>query len=135
MPNNSTLHNNTAAIYDRYVACLNARDWDRLGDFVADDAIHNGRRLGVAGYRAMLEENCRDIPDLQFNLDLVVADEGHIASRIRFDCAPTGEFLGLPVNGRRVVFHEHAFYTLAAGKIAEVFSVIDKAAIEAQLGL
>ena len=129
------MQTDTSTIYDRYIACLNARDWDRLGEFVADDAIHNGRRLGVDGYRAMLEENCRDIPDLRFDLDLVVADEAHIASRIRFDCKPTGAFLGLPVNGKRVVFHEHAFYTLTAGKIAEVFSVIDKAAIEAQLGL
>ncbi|MFG1222949.1 ester cyclase [Xanthobacter wiegelii] len=62
-----------------------------------------------------------------------MADEGHIASRIRFDCAPSGEFLGLPLNGRRIVFYEHAFYTLVGGKIAEVFSVIDKTGIEAQL--
>ncbi|KKW92778.1 ester cyclase [Sphingobium chungbukense] len=129
------MHNNATIFYNRYIACLNARDWERLGEFVTDDAVHNGRTLGVDGYRAMLEENCRDIPDLQFHVDLVVADEGHIASRIGFDCTPTGEFLGLSVDGRRVMFHEHAFYTLAAGKIAEVFSVIDKAEIEAQLRL
>ncbi len=129
MPNDATI------FYGHYIACLNARDWRRLGDFVADGVIHNGRRLGLDGYRAMLEENCRDIPDLQFDLDIAVAEEGRIASRIHFDCAPLGEFLGLPVNGRRVVFHEHVFYTLIGGKIAEVFSVIDKAEIEAQLTL
>lgn len=129
------MHGNAIDFYDRYIACLNARDWDRLGEFVAADAVHNGRRLGVDGYRAMLEENCRDIPDLRFNVDLVVADRSHIASRIRFDCSPVATFLGLPVNGKRVVFHEHAIYMLAAGKIAEVLSVIDKPAIEAQLGL
>ena len=121
--------------YERYIACLNARAWKELGEFVADDAVHNGRLLGVDGYRAMLEENCRDIPDLYFHVDLVVADESHIAARIRFDCKPINEFLGVPIDGRRVVFHEHAFYTLRKGKIAEVFSVIDKAAIETQLGL
>lgn len=72
------------------------------------------------------------IPDLHFKVDLVVATESRIASRLRFDCTPIGEFLGVPVNGRRIVFHEHAFYTLREGKIAEVFSVIDKAAVEAQ---
>lgn len=61
-----------------------------------------------------------------------MATESRIASRLRFDCTPIGEFLGVPVNGRRIVFHEHAFYTLREGKIAEVFSVIDKAAVEAQ---
>ena len=127
MPNNATI------FYHQYIACLNARDWERLGEFVTDGVIHNGRRLGVDGYRAMLEENCRDIPDLQFETNIVVADEGHIASRIRFSCAPSGEFLGLPLNGRRIVFYEHAFYALVGGKIAEVFSVIDKTGIEAQL--
>ncbi len=121
--------------YQRYIACLNARAWDRLGEFVAVDAVHNRRRLGVDGYRAMLEENCRDIPDLFFHVELVVANENRVASRLRFDCTPTHEFLGVRVDGRRVVFHEHAFYTLRQGKIAEVHSVIDKAALEAQVGL
>lgn len=119
-------------MYERYIACLNARDWNELEEFVATDVVHNGHLLGIAGYRAMLEENCRDIPDLHFHAGLVVADEKHVASRIRFDCTPVHDFLGVPVNGRRVVFHEHAFYTLREGKIAEVFSVIDKAAVEAQ---
>jgi len=123
----------TAGMYRQYLACLNARGWNALSDFVAADVIHNGRPLGLDGYRAMLEENVRDIPDLYFNADLVVANESHVAARLRFDCTPVREFLGVPVNGRRIVFHEHAFYGLRAGKVAEVFSVIDKAAIEAQV--
>jgi len=123
----------TALLYERYIACLNARAWDELANFVAADVVHNGRALGVDGYQAMLEENCRDIPDLYFNVDLIVVDESHIAYRLRFDCTPVGEFLGIPVNGRRVVFHEHAFYALREGRIAEVFSVIDKTAVEAQV--
>lgn len=121
--------------YERYIACLNDRAWIGLGEFVADDVVHNGRPLGLDGYRAMLEQNYRDIPDLHFDVDLIVADEAHVAARLRFDCTPIGEFLGVPIGGRRVRFHEHAFYALRKGKIAEVFSVIDKAAIEAQVRL
>jgi steroid delta-isomerase-like uncharacterized protein len=131
--NESSQETATASMYNQYIACLNARAWNELGEFVAADVIHNGRPLGVEGYRAMLEENFRDIPDLHFNADLVVANESHVASRLRFDCTPVQEFLGVPVNGRRVVFHEHAFYRLREGKIAEVFSVIDKTAVEAQV--
>lgn len=122
-----------ASMYERYIACLNARDWGKLGDFVATDVVHNGHALGVDGYQSMLEQNYRDIPDLYFQIDQVVTNEGQVASRLRFDCTPVDRFLGVPVNGQRVIFHEHAFYTLREGKIAEVFSVIDKAAIEAQL--
>ena len=123
-----------AALYRAYIACLNAQDWPNLGRFVQEDARHNGRRFGLAGYRAMLEKDFQDIPDLHFNIDRLVADPPMIAARLRFDCTPRGEFLGLPVNGRRVAFTENVFYEFRDGKIAEVWSVIDKAAIEAQLG-
>ena len=56
-----------------------------------------------------------------------------MAARLLFDCTPVGGFLGLPVNGRRVSFAENVFYGFADGRIEEVWSVIDRAAIEAQL--
>lgn len=120
-------------LYRAYIACLNAQDWERLGTYVQDDATHNGRSLGLAGYRAMLENDYREIPDLRFQIALLVADAGHVAARLQFDCTPMGDFLGLPVNGQRVQFTENVFYTFRDGKIAEVWSVIDKAMIESQL--
>lgn len=120
-------------LYREYIACLNARDWPRLARFVHDDVRHNGRRLGLSGYRAMLERDVEEIPDLRFEIEVLVCDPPRVASRLRFDCAPRGTFLGLPVGGKRVAFAEHAFYELRSGKIAQVWSVIDKAAIEAQL--
>jgi len=122
-----------ASLYRAYIACLNAQDWPNLGRFVQEDARHNGRSFGLAGYRAMLEKDFREIPDLRFDIGLLIADPPMIAARLRFDCTPQGEFLGLPVNGRRVSFSENVFYEFRDGKIAEVWSVIDKAAIEAQL--
>jgi predicted ester cyclase len=119
--------------YRDYIACLNGRDWDNLKQFVADDARHNGRPFGLAGYRAMLERDFEEIPDLQFNIELLICDPPHVASRLRFDCSPKGLFLDLAVNGRRVIFAENVFYRFRSGKIEEVWSVIDKAAIEAQL--
>ncbi len=41
--------------------------------------------------------------------------------------------MGLPVNGRRVVFSENVFHEILDGRIAGVWSVIDKAAIEAHI--
>jgi predicted ester cyclase len=122
-----------AKTYRAYILCLNRQDWSTLGEFVHDDVRHNGQRLGLAGYRAMLERDFQRIPDLSFDIQLLIVDPPHIASRLRFDVTPTGEFLGLPVNGKRIVFSENAFYEFGAGKIREVWSIIDKQAIEAQL--
>jgi predicted ester cyclase len=120
-------------VYRDYIACLNRQDWAKLGQFVDDDVHYNGRRIGLSGYRAMLEKDFREIPDLSFQIQLLVSDPPNIASRLAFSCTPMGKFLGLDVNGQRVSFAENVFYEFRSRKIAQVWSIIDKAAIEAQL--
>ena len=122
-----------AGTYRAYIACLNRRDWDGLGRFVGDDVTYNGEAVGLSGYRAMLERDVAAIPDLRFEIELLVADPPMVAARLRFDCRPKRMFLGLAVDGRRVVFTETVFYAFADTRIARVWSVIDKPAIEAQL--
>ena len=120
-------------VYRDYIACLNKQDWPKLGQFVDDEAIHNGRQVGLSGYRAMLERDFDEIPDLYFNVQMLISDPPYIASRIGFDCTPKGKFFGLPINGKRVSFAENVIYEFRNEKIVQVWSVIDKAAIEAQL--
>ncbi|MCA0015902.1 ester cyclase [Mesorhizobium sp. B292B1B] len=122
-----------SGIYRDYIACLNRQDWPNLGQFVDDDVSHNGKRIGLSGYRAMLEKDFDDIPDLRFDIRLLVCDPPHVASRLMFDCTPRGNFLGLTVDGRKVSFAENVFYEFHGPKIRVVWSIIDKAAIEAQL--
>ncbi|MBU9160487.1 ester cyclase [Burkholderia multivorans] len=122
-----------AAHYRAYIDCLNRQDWAALGRYVGDDVIHNERPLGLSGYRAMLEQDFRDIPDLHFEIALLVSAPPHIACRLQFACSPARTFLGLPVNGRKVTFCENVIYAFRDGRIRQVWSVIDKAAIEAQL--
>jgi predicted ester cyclase len=120
-------------LYRNYIACLNRQDWPRLNQFVDDDVSHNGRRLGIPGYRAMLERDFCEIPDLHFDIQLLICDPPHVASRLSFDCTPKGTFLGLQVDGRKVSFTENVFYEFRELKIWQVWSIVDKAAIEAQL--
>jgi predicted ester cyclase len=81
----------------------------------------------------MLERDFDEIPDLFFNIRMLISDPPYIASRLGFDCMPKGAFLGLHVNGKRVSFSENVIYEFRSEKIVQVWSVIDKAAIEAQL--
>lgn len=118
--------NDLVEAYHAYLACLNARDWDSLGSHVDDRVVHNQRPLGLAGYRAMLENDVRQIPDLVFRIELLVADDELLSCRLNFDCTPVGEFLGVPVNGRRVRFNEHVIYRYSAGRIVEVWSLLDQ---------
>jgi predicted ester cyclase len=120
-------------IYRNYIACLNQQDWQNLARFVHDDVDYNGEWIGLPGYRAMLEQDFRAIPDLYFDIQLLISEPPRVASRLGFDCTPKGLLFGFPVNGKRVSFTENVFYEFLDRRIARVWSVIDKAAIEAQL--
>ena len=120
-------------IYREYITCLNNQDWLRLGQFVDNDVVHNDRRIGLSGYREMLRKDFHDIPDLHFRIEILVSDPPYVASRLSFHCTPKGNFLGLPVNGKKISFAENVFYEFRSEKICDVRSIIDKLAIEAQL--
>ena len=120
-------------VYRAYIACLNEQDWPALGRFVDDEVQYDNHRIGLIGYRQMLERDFFEIPDLHFKIQLLISDPPHVASRLRFDCTPKGKFLGLQVMGKRVSFTENVFYEFRRQKIEKVWSIIDKAAIEAQI--
>ena len=122
-----------SGVYREYIACLNKQDWPNLAKFVHEDVYYNSKRIGLSGYREMLEGDFRAIPDLYFNVELLISEPPRVASRLRFDCTPKGMLFGLPVDGRKVKFAENVFYEFLDDRIANVWSIIDKVAIESQL--
>ena len=120
-------------IYRAYINCLNRQNWVELEQFVHDGVHYNGEPIGLPGYREMLERDFLEIPDLHFNIQLLICEPPLVASRLGFDCTPKGRFLGLEINGRKVSFAENVFYEFDGRKIIAVWSIIDKVAIEAQL--
>lgn len=122
------------AVYRDYLQCLNDRRWSDLGDYVADAVVYNGIRIGVDGYRSMLEADARAIPDLHFRPELLLADEHVVSCRLYFQCTPRYSFLGFEPTGGQVSFAEHVYYQFDGGRIVEVWSLIDKEAIREQIG-
>jgi len=119
--------------YRGYIACLNCQDWSHLGTFVDSHVEYNGSPVELPGYLQMLERDFQAIPDLRFNIELLVSNPPLIACRLRFDCHPMGELFGFPVRGRRVQFSENVFYEYSNGRIRKVWSVIDKASLADQM--
>ena len=94
-------------LYRDYIACLNKQDWPKLGHFVHDEVHHNGQRIGLLGYREMLERDSREIPDLYFNIQLLISDPPYIVEPASLRQYAKGKFLGLHVNGKRVSIAEN----------------------------
>ncbi|WP_417628961.1 ester cyclase [Pararhodobacter aggregans] len=112
---------------------MNPRDGAVLPRFVARDVTRYGVQIGLAGYRARPKGDAQAIPDLAFSAAHLACDPPLIAARLVFDGPPVGQLFGPPVNGRKVRFTENVFHEYRYGRIAHVWSVIDNAALEAQL--
>ena len=119
--------------YRGYLACLNERRFHDLPQFAHDPVVHNDRTLTIAEFQDLLRKDATEIPDLRYDIDLLVVQGNQVACRIRFDCTPAGAFRGIPAAGRTISFAEHVFYRYEDGKIAEIRSLIDMDAVRAQL--
>lgn len=120
-------------VYRAYVETLNERRLDELGRFVHDELVYNGQRWTLARYVTRLADDLATIPDLHYDLQLVLADGDQVAARLGFSCSPRGEFLGVATDGRRVDFAEHVFYRFRGQRIEQVWSLIDTDAIRRTL--
>ena len=120
-------------VYRDYIATLNDRRFDDLDRFVHDRLTYNGAEWTRAEYQARLADDVRRIPDLRYDIQLLVVRPDQVACRLWFDCTPRQEFLGIDTGGRRVTFAEHVFYEFRANRIANVWSLIDADGIRRQL--
>ncbi|HEY2204177.1 MAG TPA: ester cyclase [Pseudonocardia sp.] len=121
------------ARYLAYLDVLNERRFGDLDEFVQDELTYNGEVLTRQRYADMIAADARAVPDLRFEVRLLVVRDDVVACRLWFDCTPSGALFGLAPTGRRISFAEHVFYRFRAGRIAQVWSLIDRDAVASQL--
>jgi predicted ester cyclase len=121
------------ATYLAYLDALNDRRFTDLVDHVCDELTYNDETLTRQQYADMIAEDARAVPDLHFDAHLLVVAADTVACRLWFTCTPTSTFFGCAPTGRPISFGEHVFYRFEGGRIAHVWSLIDRAAIAAQL--
>jgi predicted ester cyclase len=109
-------------IYRDYIACLNARDYDKLVTFVDQNVEHNGNRLRSRGYVQLIKDSYAKYPWLHFNIALLVVDQGQeiVSARLllRGDQSEEEEM-------ETDVEKENVFYQFRNGRITKVWSMLD----------
>jgi predicted ester cyclase len=119
--------------YLGYIDALNERRFDDLGEFLADELTYNDQPTTRGQYQQDRRDEVDIIPDLRFNVGLLVVEDDVVACKLDFDCTPVKTFLGYEPSGDRIQFTEHVFYRFAGERIVEVISLLDLAAIRRQL--
>ena len=128
-----------AALVLESIEALNAGDTERLLAVVAPDiVIHyaempeplHGRETWQQGFELMRSA----FPDLEAQVDDLVAAEDKVAIRVSFRGTHQGEFQGIPATGRTVHYVSHEFYRVENGLFAEEWICSDMASLFRQLG-
>lgn len=127
-----------AALVRSSVEALNAGDRERLLAVVAPDIeIHyaelpeplQGRETWLQGFELMKGA----FPDLEAQIDDIVATDDKVALRLTLRGTHQGEFQGIPATGRAVRYVSHEFYRVENGLIAEEWICSDTASLFRQL--
>ena len=120
-------------IYRRYLASLNSRRFEELGEFVHDPIRFNGEVTSLADYAAAIQANIEAVPDFHWEIENIVAQNDLLAVRLTDTGTPTSEWLGYAPSGRAFSTHEFAVYRFRGGKVAEMWFLLDAPSVAAQL--
>jgi steroid delta-isomerase-like uncharacterized protein len=127
---------NTALVRSTLDA-FNAGDFDTCAARLSPDFVMNLAGLppmpGPDVWRQGVDVIKRGFPDLQAQIDGIVAAGDQVAVRLTFRGTHLGEYLGMTATGRTIEYVSHEFYRIADGLIAEEWICSDTATMHGQL--
>lgn len=106
---------------------INARELDRLGDFVADDIVrHSNATPGVAvtnldEFRAFLESDIASVPDSVQTIDVIFGNGEYVGVRARYKGTQQGPMGPFPATGKPIEIAFIGLLRIEEGKVAEIW--------------
>jgi steroid delta-isomerase-like uncharacterized protein len=117
---------------------LRLNDLDGYLALYNDSVIHHGYssriRPGVRGLREHYAGLLKGFPDLQVEIEDIIAQGEKVAHRFTFHGTHREEFLGISATGKRVSASGMQINLFSAGKCIEVWSVHDSYKFLSQIG-
>ncbi|MBI1924864.1 ester cyclase, partial [Candidatus Poribacteria bacterium] len=91
--------------------------------------------LGVEGFKQFVTAFLTGFPDLHLTMEEQIAEGGNVVPRFTFRGTHTGEFLGIPPTGKKVMITGISIHRFADGKLVESWTKIDQLGLLQQLGV
>lgn len=121
------------AFYGRYIAALNARDFDTIRSLIADEVHVNGTPYKGDDVIASLRGIADAVPDYRWTVQDLFADENRIAARLQDKGKPAKAFLGHEATGASLDIMEYGSYRVEDGRFVDMWFLIDAATAGEQL--
>ncbi|GAB7050506.1 ester cyclase [Catenuloplanes indicus] len=119
--------------YLRYVAALNAHEFDGMDQFIADRVLLNGEPGTRADVLAVQRHDVDAVPDLHWEIQEMLFDRDRIAIRAINTGTPVTEWLGVPPSGASFEIVEYAIYRVADGRFTQMTALHDSAELRRRL--
>ena len=120
------------------VESLDAGDFEKFIDFFASDYVHHDpshpevtNRESLGPY---LDAVAAAFPDMQQNIEDLVAEGDKVAKRYVINCTHKGEVAGIPPTNNRIAVHGTSVYRIENGKFVEGWHLTDNMGLMQQIG-
>lgn len=119
--------------YLRYVAALNAHEFDGMDEFIDDHVVLNGEPGVRDDVITVQKQDVDAVPDLRWEVKELLFDRDRIAVRAINTGTPAKEWLGVPPSGASFEIVEYAIYQVRDGRFVQMTALHDSADMLRQL--
>ena len=74
-------------------------------------------------------------PDLKFTIEQMIAEEDRVSTLLVMDGTHTGQWLGIPPNGKRINIRMMTIHRIQSGKIIEDWVIVESLGFFQELGI
>jgi steroid delta-isomerase-like uncharacterized protein len=118
---------------------LDRHDTERMGQLLVSSTNYSFQPSGMPHmdwneHKQLLAAFTRAFPDINHNIEDMVAEGDKVAVRFNVTGTHKGEFQGIPPTGRNLSLDEMAFITIIDGKITEGWITSDTMSFMQQIG-
>jgi steroid delta-isomerase-like uncharacterized protein len=126
------------ALFRRWCEVISRNRLDRVEEIIAPDEVDHalppGTPAGLEGVKQVFRLLHTAFPDLQIQIDDLIAEGDQVVGRVTARGTHRGEFMGIAPTGKPVSFNAIDVVRIAGGKIVERWSQADNLGLLQQLG-
>lgn len=119
--------------YRDYIAALNARDFDAMDQFIADEVVLNNQPGTREDVLAVQRSTVDEVPDFHWEVEEFLVDGDRAAVRAINTGTPVKTWHGVAPSGASFRIVEYAIYRIRDGRFVEMTALHDSADAERQL--
>jgi predicted ester cyclase len=125
---------NLRAFYGRYIAALNARNFEVMDQFIHDAVTLNGKPATRGDIVAVQRGDIAAVPDLHWVLVNLIIDGDRLGAQLVNTGTPIQEFVGVQPSGQAFEVVEYAVYQVRDSRFLHMAAIHDADGIAQQLG-